>query len=353
MGTADGVRENMAKMGLNPPASTAEERCELVTLTLPECYVYQVPPARTSAGHRAQDWNVEKWLQAVALRIVEQGDDCTVRLEDQTTGALFAACPIPNDKPLVTAVEPVIDSSRYFCLRIVDTTGAAGGGGSAPRHAFVGLGFSDRAHAYDFTATLQDHTRRMARQAEAERMREEASAQPDEEAAAAGEGQSESLSVRPRRDLSLKEGQSITINLKAANKGKGTPGKASSSSTGGGQPSPGLSAPPSNSSSISTSGGPGCLLSPPPPPPRLGQLTPPPCAIPAGVSVSGSCPIPAAPSPSASKPPVTTTMGVSPPEAPSPMYGGTSDAAEPPPISASGAAGVDDYDDDFGDFVSA
>eukprot|EP00959_Pyramimonas_sp_CCMP1952_P211896 4434054-Pyramimonas_sp.AAC.1 len=55
------------------------------------CRWTQVPPARTSAGHRAQDWNVEKWLQAVALRIVVQDDDCTVRLEDQTTGARASA----------------------------------------------------------------------------------------------------------------------------------------------------------------------------------------------------------------------------------------------------------------------
>lgn len=45
-------------------------------------------------------------------------------------GDLFAECPVPTDKPLQTAVEPVIDSSRYFVLRIVDR--------ESGRHAFIG-----------------------------------------------------------------------------------------------------------------------------------------------------------------------------------------------------------------------
>jgi hypothetical protein len=36
------------------------------------CGAAQVPPARSSAGHRAQDWNVEQWLQEVTLRLAEQ-----------------------------------------------------------------------------------------------------------------------------------------------------------------------------------------------------------------------------------------------------------------------------------------
>ena len=33
-----------------------------------ECYVYQIPPASSASGHRANDWNVDKWLKEVNLK---------------------------------------------------------------------------------------------------------------------------------------------------------------------------------------------------------------------------------------------------------------------------------------------
>jgi hypothetical protein len=69
-----------------------------------------------------------------------------VRLQDPTGGGLFAMCPVTE--PSSKAVDPVVDSSRYFVLRIDDGKG---------RHAFIGMGFRDRDDAYNFNATLQDH----------------------------------------------------------------------------------------------------------------------------------------------------------------------------------------------------
>ena len=47
-------------------------------------------------------------------------------------------------------MEKVLDSSRYFVLRIVDDGGRA---------AFIGMGFNERNDAFDFTAAIQDHKR--------------------------------------------------------------------------------------------------------------------------------------------------------------------------------------------------
>ena len=82
--------------------------------------MYAIPPAATHAGHRADGWDVEKWLKAVRVKVTAKGDRGHIRLEDGETGELFAACPLPRDAPVSTAGEPVLDSSRYFVLRVED-----------------------------------------------------------------------------------------------------------------------------------------------------------------------------------------------------------------------------------------
>ena len=136
-------------------------RLESISFSCRECYLYKVPSTVTS--HRAELWDVEKWLRTLKLQVVTCGDECFIRLFDIDTGLLlldfgigntrihlyilylgtrigelFAEAPLPNDKPLSTAVEPVIDSSRYFVLRVVDR--------ASGRHAFIGIGFGLLSH---------------------------------------------------------------------------------------------------------------------------------------------------------------------------------------------------------------
>ncbi|KAK2163568.1 hypothetical protein LSH36_77g03006, partial [Paralvinella palmiformis] len=46
------------------------------------------------------------------------------------------------------AVEQVLDSSRYFVIRIQDDSG---------RKAFIGIGFADRGDSFDLLVSMQDH----------------------------------------------------------------------------------------------------------------------------------------------------------------------------------------------------
>jgi hypothetical protein len=63
-----------------------------------------------------------------------------------SSGTEFATCPIPEGER-AQAVEPATDSSRYFVLRLMDLA-------NPQRRAFVGLGFTDRAEAFDFNVAL-------------------------------------------------------------------------------------------------------------------------------------------------------------------------------------------------------
>lgn len=60
-------------------------------------------------------------------------------------GELFAQCPYDKTGK---SVEAVLDSSRYFVLKVVDV--------KTGKHAYLGMGFQDRGEAFDFQVALQD-----------------------------------------------------------------------------------------------------------------------------------------------------------------------------------------------------
>jgi len=161
----------------------AEEAYEQTLLILRECFVYKIGPRPNAAGYKAQDWDPTKFIWSGRLVIVEKGEVCTIRLEDPNNGEVFASCPVDG-----TAVEPVLDSSRYFVLKIQDGSG---------RHAFVGMGFTERTDAFDFNASISDHLRGV------QQMKESVKA-------------AATLASQPKVDYSLKSGQTIHVELKGA-----------------------------------------------------------------------------------------------------------------------------------------
>ncbi|XP_057509415.1 uncharacterized protein At1g03900-like isoform X2 [Actinidia eriantha] len=141
------------------------EAIELVLFQVSECYVYMIPPRKTAASYRADEWNVNKWAWEGTLKVVSKGEDCIIRLEDKTTGELYARAFLRDGEP--HPVEPVIDSSRYFVLRIEENIGGR------LRHAFIGIGFRERTDAYDFQAALHDHMKYLDKKKTAEEMEQQ------------------------------------------------------------------------------------------------------------------------------------------------------------------------------------
>jgi hypothetical protein len=150
-----------------------------------------------------------------------------ILLEDPATGSLFAAAPYTAP----ATVEPTTDSSRFFALRVQDPSGK--------QKATLGVGFEERSEAFDFGVALQEAARALNWAG--------ASPAPLPSSAAAslqvrqggnkgGEGAGEE---QEKRDLSLKEGETITVNLAGTRFGRragrsGSQGERKEGEGGGG-----------------------------------------------------------------------------------------------------------------------
>ncbi|KAK6134363.1 hypothetical protein DH2020_031904 [Rehmannia glutinosa] len=149
--------------------------------------ILQIPPRKSAASYRADEWNVNKWSWEGTLKVVSKGVECIIRLEDKKTGELYARAFLRDGEP--HPVEPVIDSSRYFVLRVEENIGGR------LRHAFIGVGFRERTEAYDFQAALHDHMKYLNKKKTAEEMEQQYQ-------------QTSSF------DYSLKEGETLVLQLK-------------------------------------------------------------------------------------------------------------------------------------------
>ena len=188
--------------------------------------VYTIPPAPTGRGHRAADWRTDALVFRGRLVVEAAGDDAEVRLLDATGGDLFAVAPVPHGGR-AAAVEPALDSSRNFALRLVD--------GGTGRAAVVGLSFPERNDAFDFNVALADHETRVARAKDGETGVAGAAA-----AAAAAPGTSVAATPAPPPSdaFALKAGQTITVKKPAVASATGGGLLARAGGAGGAAPLP-------------------------------------------------------------------------------------------------------------------
>ncbi|CAD5216778.1 unnamed protein product [Bursaphelenchus xylophilus] len=192
------------------------EGYERVLLMKSEVFVFRIPPLGASKGHKAADWNLDQPNWVGRLRLLTVDDRLEIRLEDKSTGVLYAKAPIESAPSM--DFESVTDSSRYFVIRLKNDNGQT---------AFVGIGFSDRSDSFDLNVAVQDHFKGIQR---------------DHELAKEDES-------RPKLDLGFKEGQTININIGGLKKSEKSTPRSSAPSSGDG-PVPLLPPPPSSSSRV-------------------------------------------------------------------------------------------------------
>ncbi|KAH8099596.1 hypothetical protein BXZ70DRAFT_1008997 [Cristinia sonorae] len=196
-----------------------------------EVSVFKIPPLKANAGHRAQEWgDLGQPLWKGRMRIIERSSGVAIQFEDATSGELFAKADYDPAKP---CVEAVLDSSRYFVVRVEDNG----------KRAYIGMGFLERTDSFDFNVALQDYTKRW-RALQNPQSAEENKPSPH-------------VPAGPKKDYSLKDGQTFSINIP----GRKSNNSATATSTFdllGGSSS-------ASSSSTSSGGGGGFPLLPPPP----------------------------------------------------------------------------------------
>ncbi|XP_050022836.1 NECAP-like protein CG9132 isoform X1 [Dermacentor andersoni] len=283
------------------------EDYESVLLVKNEVFVYKIPPRTTNRGYRAADWKLDAPEWKGRMRLVTKGKECFLKLEDKISGELFAKCPI--DKYPGIAVEAVMDSSRYFVIRLQDDNGRA---------AFIGIGFADRGDSFDLNVALQDHFKWLEKSEELEKGATDPS--------------------QPHLDLSFKEGQTIKINMNIGQKsgsGKSRP-RAAASGSGLLPPPPGGVKLPPPTSQLSSG------LRPPPSSPATAQTpegngdssSPSPASLPAAVKAGA----------------VGNLLDLSPPkEAPPSLLPGDGPAGNTTSVAPAAATSADPW----GDFASA
>ncbi|KAL7274114.1 hypothetical protein RUND412_003001 [Rhizina undulata] len=196
----------------------------------PKVHIYAVPPLTSNTGYKAAEWQVDSEKARIftaRVKIVEtstQGFDengelvdekvrTDVRLEDPATGELFANCPYEGSH----CVEQVVDSSRFFAIRVVD----------GARKAILGIGFEERSEAFDFGVALQEVRRYLG--LEVSSGKKDSAKKPKEEKA--------------KMDYRLKEGEMINITI--GSKGRRRAPSSPRSDAAAAMPLPFLPPPPS------------------------------------------------------------------------------------------------------------
>jgi hypothetical protein len=199
-----------------------------VLFLAPSVHIYRIPPITSSRGFNAAAWtaNPADHIFTARIRLIEtaippENDSdnekitANILLEDPSTMQLFAAAPYNHP----SAVEQALDSSRFFAIRVVGEKGMK---------ATLGMGFEQRPEAFEFVVSLQDVRRTLGLEPSAVGS---AAGSFGIKRGIPGKGASAQKDEELKRDLSLKDGEMITINIGGRSK-KATTGSTPEKSGG-------------------------------------------------------------------------------------------------------------------------
>ena len=168
-------------------------------------HIYQIPPLTSNKGYLAAHWTAlnsgARQIFTARLRIIEtaipqenesEALSTDILFEDPQTGELFAKAPYGDLK----AVEAVLDSSRFFAVRVVGPTG---------EKAVLGIGFEERGEAIDFSGALQEARKVLG-----------LDPQPKEKSGGA-------KTQEAKKDYGLKQGETIKVDLDSVKRNRRKP----------------------------------------------------------------------------------------------------------------------------------
>ena len=226
---------------------TSDETITRVLFVTPRIHVYAIPPLSSSRGHVSASWTQPPVHEfpIQRLRVIETSHvssdesashsnkpiQVSILIEDPHTSTLFAAAPYSS----LASVAQAVDSSRFFAVAVVGEADARG----RQQKAVLGIGFEERSEAFDFGVALQEAKKILG-------LEEPGLGGKKENAKACGSGGSD-----VKRDWSLKEGETLKINIGGNRERRKEKEKEDSGINGTGETGfPGLLPPPSSSSQV-------------------------------------------------------------------------------------------------------
>ncbi|KAH9259432.1 hypothetical protein BASA81_002475 [Batrachochytrium salamandrivorans] len=143
--------------------AASEEELVQTVVSFHEVFTYRVPPLTSNAaGYRAEQWNLEAPFSTGPMAVFSKGEVILIKISSPGRG-LIAQVTIQLDLDRLSSpeakldywVEQTKDSSRYFVLRMVDQ--------KTKKKALLGVGFRERAAAFEFQEALIHHFNRVKR----------------------------------------------------------------------------------------------------------------------------------------------------------------------------------------------